>query len=131
MESPVSYLLLKSIHISAVLLSGSLFFIRGLWMLHGSPRLQKTWVKVVPHIIDTVLLASAIALTLRIHQYPFATSWLTAKVLGLLLYIALGMIALKRGRTRRVRLFAWLSALAVFLYIVAVALTHQALIVVS
>ena len=125
----MSYLLLKSIHISAVILSGTLFFTRGLWMLSGSPRLQQTWVKVVPHIIDTVLLASAIALTLRIQQYPFTHDWLTAKVLGLLLYIVLGMIALKRGRSRRVRLLAWLAALAVFLYIVAVAVTHDALIV--
>jgi len=125
----VSYILLKSIHISAVVLSGALFFIRGRWMLHGSPRLQQTWVKVVPHIIDTVLLASAIALTLRIHQYPLTHNWLTAKVLGLLLYIALGMIALKRGRSRQVRLLAWLAALVVFLYIVAVAVTHHALIV--
>ncbi len=125
----MSYLLLKSIHVSAVMLSGTLFFIRGRWMLRGSPRLQQTWVKVVPHIIDTVLLVSAIALALRIHQYPFTHNWLTAKVLGLLLYIALGMIALKRGRSRRVRLLAWLAALAVFLYIVAVAVTHHALIV--
>jgi uncharacterized membrane protein SirB2 len=125
----VSYLLLKSIHISAVFLSGALFFIRGRWMLSGSRQLQRTWVKVVPHIVDTVLLVSAIALTLRIHQYPFTHNWLTAKVLGLLLYIALGMIALKRGRSRQVRLLAWLAAMAVFLYIVAVALTHHALIV--
>lgn len=125
----MSYLLLKSIHISAVILSGTLFFIRGLWMLRGSPRLRQTWVKVVPHIIDTVLLASAIALALRIHQYPLTHHWLTAKVLGLLLYIVLGMVALKRGRSRRVRLLAWLAAMMVFLYIVAVAVTHQALIV--
>lgn len=125
----MSYLFLKSIHISAVFLSGTLFFMRGRWMLRGSRRLQQTWVKVVPHIIDTVLLASAIALTLRIHQYPLTHNWLTAKVLGLLLYIALGMIALKRGRSRQVRLLAWLVALTVFLYIVAVAVTHHALIV--
>lgn len=125
----MSYLLLKSIHISAVFLSGALFFIRGRWMLSGSRQLQRTWVKVVPHIVDTVLLVSAIALTLRIHQYPITHNWLTAKVLGLLLYIALGMVALKRGRSRQIRLLAWLAALAVFLYIVAVALTHHALIV--
>ncbi len=125
----MSYLLLKFIHISAVFCSGTLFFIRGRWMLCDSSRLQQTWVKVVPHIIDTVLLASAIALTLRIHQYPLTNNWLTAKVLGLLLYIALGVIALKRGRSRKVRRLAWLAAMAVFLYIVAVALTHHALIV--
>lgn len=125
----MSYLLLKSMHVGAVILSGTLFYIRGRWMLRGSPRLQQTWVRVVPHLIDTVLLLSAIALTLRIHQYPLTSNWLTAKVLGLLLYIGLGMVALKRGRSRQVRRLAWLAAMAVFLYIVAVALTHHALIV--
>ncbi len=131
MEFLVPYLLLKSIHIGSVILSGSLFFIRGRWMLSSSPRLQQTWVKVVPHIIDTVLLASAIALTLQIHQYPLTSNWLTAKVVGLLLYIVLGMVALKHGRNRKVRRLAWWAAIVVFLYIVAVALTHNALIVVA
>lgn len=125
----MSYLFLKSVHISAVFLSGALFFVRGRWMLHNSSRLHQTWVKVMPHIIDTVLLVSAVALTLRIHQYPLANNWLTAKVLGLLLYIALGMLALKRGRSQKLRRHAWVAALMVYLYIVAVALTHHALVV--
>ena len=121
----MTYHLLKTIHVTAVILSGSLFFIRGVWMLRDSPRLRQLWVRVVPHVIDTVLLGSAIALTFTIHQYPVTHAWLSAKVLGLLGYIALGMVALKRGRTRRVRVIAWLAALAVFLYIVSVAVTHN------
>jgi uncharacterized membrane protein SirB2 len=82
-------------------------------------------VRVVPHLNDTLLLAAAIWMTVVIHQYPGTHAWLTAKVAGLLVYIALGMVALKRGKTRRVRIAAWVAAQAVFFYIVAVALTRS------
>lgn len=121
------YLALKHLHVTTVALSGFLFFLRGVWMLADSPRLAARWVKLVPHVNDTVLLASAIALTAMISQYPFVHAWLTAKVLGLLAYIGLGMVALKRGRTKRVRLAAWLGALLIFGYLVAVARTKTPL----
>lgn len=121
------YLTLKHLHVTTVALSFFLFFLRGVWMLADSPRLAARWVKFVPHINDTVLLMSAITLTVIIGQYPFVHDWLTAKVLGLLAYIGLGMVALKRGRTKRVRLAAWLGALLVFGYIVAVARTKTPL----
>lgn len=112
------------LHLSCAAASLALFIVRGIWMLGGSPLLQRRWVKVLPHTIDTVLLASAIALATTIHQYPFVQGWLTAKVLALLLYIGLGTVALKRGRTRTVRAVAFVGALLVFAYIVAVAHTH-------
>ncbi|MCB1719271.1 MAG: SirB2 family protein [Candidatus Competibacteraceae bacterium] len=121
----MTYLTLKHIHITAVTLSGALFLLRGLWMLLNSPRLQQRWVRIVPHLIDTVLLASAIAMVLISAQYPFVQSWLTAKVLALLVYIALGMLALKPHRPKAVRVVCWLAALAVFGYIVLVALRHN------
>jgi len=121
------YAVLKLTHVSCVAISYALFFVRGVWMIRGSGLLQARWVKVVPHAVDTVLLASAVALAMAIHQYPMANGWLTAKVAGLLLYIALGTMALKRGRTLRMRIVAWLAAQAVFIYIVAVALTRRPL----
>jgi len=117
----VSYLDLKYVHVGAVVASFSLFFLRGLWMLRTPHKLQARWVRVVPHVVDTVLLASAVALAVISGQYPFEQPWLTAKVLGLVAYILLGTVALRRGRTRRQRVVAWLLALAVFGYIVAVA----------
>lgn len=96
-------------------------------MMRGSPLLNARWVKIVPHVVDTVLLASAITMALMIRQYPFVAPWITAKVLALLVYIGLGMVALKRGKTRRVRIAAWIAAQMVFFYIVAVALTHSPL----
>lgn len=119
------YIYLKNIHIITVLLSGALFFTRGVWMLLESPWLHRRWVRVVPHVIDTVLLASAIALTLMIRQYPFVNDWLTAKVVALLLYIGTGMIAIRHGRQKSVRATAWIIALLLFAYIVVVAWRHD------
>ena len=96
-------------------------------MIRESPLLHRRWVKVAPHVVDTALLASAIAMAVMIRQYPFVAGWLTAKLLALVCYIGLGMIALKRGKTRRVRVIAWIGAQAVFFYIVAVAVTRNPL----
>jgi uncharacterized membrane protein SirB2 len=117
--------ILKAIHVASALLSISGFVLRGIWMLQGSPLLKARATRILPHIVDTLLLGSAIALALRISQYPFVHAWLTAKVLGLLVYIVLGSIALKYGRSRRVRALSYGLALSVFLYIVAVAIARN------
>lgn len=96
-------------------------------MLRAPRMLQQHWVKIVPHVVDTLLLASALTMVFWSGQYPFEQPWLTAKVLALIVYIALGTIALKRGKTNSVRGWAFLAALATFTYIVFVAVTKQAL----
>lgn len=121
------YGILKHLHLTTVILSFCLFIMRGIWMMAESPHLQARWVRIVPHVIDAILLASAIGLTLTLHQYPFAQGWLTAKVLGLIAYIILGSIALKRGSTLAIRIAAFIGSLTVFGYIVSVALTHSPL----
>jgi uncharacterized membrane protein SirB2 len=119
--------LLKHVHITCVVLSGAGFFIRGVWMIRESPWLHEKWVRVLPHIIDTTLLVSAILLAWQIRQYPFGHAWLTAKVLALIAYIVIGAVGLKYGKTKKIRVTAWLVAMAIFLYIVLVALTRQVL----
>lgn len=121
----MSIITLKYFHIGCVLLSYTLFFLRGVWMLHGSAILQQRWVKVIPHIVDTALLLSAVTLAFMLSFSPLSSTWLMAKIVALLLYILLGTIALKRGRTKKIRLTAWLSAQLVFIYIVTAALTHH------
>ena len=118
---------LKQVHIACAILSGTGYFIRGLWMLRESPWLQKKWVRVLPHVIDTLLLGSAILLVVQLQQYPFVQGWLTAKVLALIGYIVVGAIGLKYGKTKKIRTAAWLGAMAILLYIVLVAVTHQVL----
>jgi uncharacterized membrane protein SirB2 len=119
------YLLAKSIHVASVILSLGGFAARGALMLMASPVLDTRFVRIAPHVVDTVLLASALWLAWIIRQYPFVQGWLTAKVIGLLVYIVLGAIALRRGRTMRVRIAAFLGAAATAFYIVCVALTHD------
>lgn len=123
----MTYSLLKQLHLTTITLSLALFLLRGAWMMAASAMLQARWVRVVPHIIDTLLLASGIGLAILIQQYPLVHSWLTAKFFALILYIVLGTVALKRGKTRTQRIVAWIAALLVFGYMVAVALAHDPL----
>lgn len=123
----LSYPTLLLIHVTSAILSGNGFLLRGWWMLTGSPLLKRRPVRVLPHIIDTVLLASAIGLAVNSHQYPFVQDWLTAKVIALLAYVVLGSIALKRGKTLRQRQCALGGALLAFGYIVSVALSKSPL----
>ncbi len=116
---------LKAVHLLCVAATYTLFVLRGVWMMRESPNLRKRWVLIAPHVIDTLLIASAVAMAMLIRQYPGSSDWLTAKLIALLVYIALGTMALKRGRTRRQRIAAWIAAQAVFFYIVAVAVTHN------
>lgn len=119
------FAVLKMIHIGSVILSYLLFLLRGIWMIQDSANLQRRWVKILPHVIDTVLLSSAIALAVIIQQNPLYDAWLTAKVTGLLIYIGLGMMALRFGKTRAVKIGAWIAAQCMFIYIVLVALTKS------
>jgi uncharacterized membrane protein SirB2 len=123
----MDYLLLKTIHVSCVAVSFALFFGRGVLMLMESSLLGVRFLRIVPHVNDTLLLGSAIWIAVMSHQYPFAESWLTAKLAALIIYIGAGMVALSLGRTKRVRATAWIFALLVFAYIVSVALTRNPL----
>ena len=119
------YYAVKHLHMTCAALSLAFFVVRGAWMMRGSPLLAQRWVRIAPHVVDTALLASAITLAAMIGNYPLTHGWLTAKVLGLVVYIALGTVALKRGRTLRVRIAAFAGALVVFAYIVSVAFTKS------
>ena len=117
--------LLKLLHVSCALLSIGGFALRGYWMFSGNPLLRHRLARVLPHIIDTVLLGSAIGMLYLWRLSPLDSAWVSAKLVALRLYIGLGMVALRFGKTRKVRTTAWLSALAVALYIVSVAYTHS------
>ncbi|HEX4974462.1 MAG TPA: SirB2 family protein [Pseudomonadales bacterium] len=118
---------IKSLHILCATLSISGFFVRGLWMLRDSAYLQRSWVKILPHVIDSVLLFSGVSLAVLLQQNPLQQQWLQVKLLLLLLYIVLGSIALKRGRNKFQKTVAWLGALLVVLAIVVIASQHHVL----
>jgi uncharacterized membrane protein SirB2 len=120
------FLPLRSVHMACAALSILGFFIRWIWMLRDSPLLQKPAVKVVPHIVDSLLLLSAIVLVGIIGFGPNA-AWLSAKIVGLIVYIVLGTFALKRGRTKGARAVFGVLAIIVFAFIASVARTHNPL----
>jgi uncharacterized membrane protein SirB2 len=121
----VTYLVLKHVHVGCVLLSGLGFFLRGVLMWQGAAALQWRVTRVAPHLVDSLLLGSAVSLAVWSEQYPVRNDWLTAKMCGLLLYIVLGSVALKRGRTLGIRVSAFVLALLAFAYIVGVALMRN------
>jgi uncharacterized membrane protein SirB2 len=100
--------------------------LRGFWVFRDSPMMNKKWVKILPHINDTVLLISAILLAVSIQQYPFVNGWLTAKLMALFFYIGFGMLALKRAKEMKNKVVFFILALLTFSYIVGVALTRLA-----
>ena len=117
------YAAVKQLHIAAVVASWTLFFLRGVWMIADSPRLKARWVRVVPHVNDTVLLVAGVYLATFVGLQP----WIVAKLVALVAYILIGMVAITRGKTKSVRIAAWVAAQCVFLYIVAVALRKNPL----
>jgi uncharacterized membrane protein SirB2 len=121
------YVGLRQAHIGFAMLSIALFMVRGGLMLAESRLLQARTLQVLPHVIDTMLLTTALMLTTVIHQYPFSTGWLTAKVVLLVVYIVLGSIAIKRGRTRAIRIAAFIAALLTIGFLVSVARAHHPL----
>ncbi len=121
----MSYALLKLIHAGTVYITFGLFVVRGIWMLLDSPRLQDRWVRVVPHLNDTLLLVAAVAMLVVGGLNPLEQPWLLTKIFALLLYIYLGTMALKRGKTKGQRTLYLVAALATIGYLIAVAVTKQ------
>ena len=121
----MEYALLKTIHQAAVVISFAGFLVRGVGMLNDAAWLRHRAVKTLPHVVDTILIVSAVWLAWILRLTPANAPWIGAKIIGLLVYIAVGTIALRFGRTKGVRASAWIGAMLVFGYIVSVALTKD------
>jgi len=120
------YLALKHLHLTFEALSLLAFFVRGIWLFMNSAMLSKKWVKILPHIISTILLVSGIVLAVHLSMSPGSQPWLLAKIIGLIIYIVLGVAAFKVPNPTARKLL-WVSALIVFAYIVSVAISKNPL----
>ena len=119
--------LLKTVHVSCAFVSIAGFTLRGYWMILDHPLLRSRLTRVLPHLLDTLLLASAVGMLVVWQVDPLAMGWLSAKLLALLVYIGLGMVAFRFGRSRRIRIAAFVLALLTAGYIVTVAFTKSPL----
>ena len=118
------YPLLKHLHMTLALVSLLLFLYRWLLAIGGSPRLQQKWLKVLPHVNDTFLLLLGVLLAVTLQMSPGQQPWLMAKLIALVVYIGLGVMALKRP-ARGQKVLAGVAALVVFGYMVGAALTKS------
>lgn len=119
------YSLLKLTHVTCAALSIGGFLLRGYWMMTSAPLLQHRATRTLPHVVDTVFLLSGVAMLVMLSLNPFVVDWLVAKFVALVAYVGLGTIALRRGRTRGMRTLALAGAIAIFAYILGVALSHS------
>jgi uncharacterized membrane protein SirB2 len=117
------YTFIKIIHMSFAMISVLGFLARGILKINESPLVDKKLVRVLPHVIDTVLLASAITLVIMSGQYPWVAPWVSAKILGLVVYIGLGVVVMRTAKTRQARIAAFALALITVGYVFMVAST--------
>jgi uncharacterized membrane protein SirB2 len=123
----MDYLAVKLVHQTAVTLSIMGFFVRGLASLNGARWTQSRAAKTLPHLVDTTLLLSALTMVWMLRLTPDKAPWLLAKIVGLVLYVGLGVLALRPGRPFAIRAAAWVAALATVAWIVSVAITKTPL----
>ena len=121
----LDYADVKLIHQSAVALSLAGFVARGIGSLAGAAWVRGRPAKSLPHVVDTVLLVSALTLAWTLRLTPGNAPWLLAKIVGLVVYVGLGVVALRPGRPLAVRASAWVAALATVAWIVSVAITKN------
>ena len=119
------YLTLKFVHISFAILSIAGFALRGFWMFRQSTNLDRAVVRIAPPVVDSVFLITGIWLLVLLQLNVAEQSWLIAKFVALVVYIVLGVIALRRGRTMQIRTAAFAAAVATYLYIAGAALNKS------
>jgi len=121
------YAEIKWAHIALVSASGSLFAVRGLANLSGASWPLQAPARRLSVMIDVLLLSAGLTLWFLLGLHPARDPWLAVKLSLLLVYIVLGSIGLKRGRTRTARVISLLAALLVLSFMASVAHTHQPL----
>lgn len=122
------FTLLISVHLVSVALTIGFFIVRYWWRYSNNPLINARWVRIAPHGIDTVLFLSGAGLMWKTGYLPFTDKglWLTEKLFGVIIYIALGFIALgrRRPRSQQSRFIAFLLALVVLFIIIQLAITR-------
>lgn len=122
----MTYLALKQAHVALALVSIAGFAVRWHWKRTGHWLAATRAVRILPHLVDTLLLAAGVAMAVQIGQYPLTHPWLTAKIAGLLIYILLGITAMRARRGSRTSLVAFIAALLVFGWIASIARSKSA-----
>ena len=119
------WLLLRELHVALALLTAMSFCLRAYWMLARSPYLTVSWSRWLPHVVDSLLFLTGLTMAIGLSLSPHAHPWLAVKLVAVVVYVVIGSVALKRGRSYRQRVLALILSLLVLAYIFAVALHHD------
>lgn len=125
----MSYLLVKHVHITLAVISISFFCVRFFWAINNASQLNHKWVKILPHFVDTFLLGCGLYLLFTLKAWPSEHAWLAVKLVALIVYILLGTFAIKRGKTKEVKVLTGALAILVYLYMLNVAISHNPFII--
>jgi uncharacterized membrane protein SirB2 len=121
----LTYESLKLVHVVCVVVSVTGFVTRYVLRVNALRAGLHPLARVLPHINDTILLAAAVAMLVMTNVNPFESAWLTAKLVGLIAYIALGIVAMRHVGGRRIHVLAFGAAILSFGYVVSVAMTKS------
>jgi uncharacterized membrane protein SirB2 len=113
-------LVVRNLHVLLAYVTVVSFSVRGLLSLVESPLLRQRWIRITPHVIDTLLLAMGITLAVQYRMSPLAHPWLAVKIIMLFVYIGFGVLAM-RARSLPPKLVGLIGALASVIYIIGVA----------
>ena len=113
--------LLKLIHVVFVILTFISYSLRGFWMIIDSPLLRHRVTRILPHVIDTLLLVSGLSLAVVVYGEFYRQTWLLVKLGAVVVYIVLGSVAIRYGKTKTIRVTALVLAWCVFFYIIMLA----------
>ena len=118
-------LILKNIHMSLAAISVALFCLRFALLMTNANLLKNRWLKVVPHIIDTVLLLIGLVMMVKLALYPGQVDWMSEKLIAVVAYIFTGYYTLKLARNNMMRIFGFLGALGWIILVARIAMTKQ------
>ncbi len=116
---------MKHLHITLAVISISLFTVRFLLTLMHSKKLDNKWLKISPHVIDTLLLSIGVALAIKYYINPLEQLWLAEKLLALVAYIFTGYYTLKLARNNTMQIIGYLGAMGWVMLIVRLAMTRE------
>ncbi len=116
---------MKHLHMTLAIISVVFFVLRFAWTLKESQMLQKKWVKISPHIVDTFLLLIGVVMAIKLAINPMEQLWLAEKILAIVAYILTGFYTLKLARTRTMQIFGFLGTVGWVLLVFKVAATKQ------
>ena len=119
--------LIKQAHVTCAVLTILSFSSRGLLRLRDSAWPDRKWLRIAPHVVDTLLLLTGLILALSLYQAFYRQPWLLAKLSAVIAYIVLGRVAIRAGGRRTTRSMAFTGCLLLLAYIVAVAVSKQPL----